>query len=269
MDIQKKRNRSRGYPAHDLKETVQMVEQVKRALGKGDHLRGIIASALKLKASSGNRRIAAMAHFGLLDLVRGKNATYRISDLANQIISPVDEKEKVCAIQAAALEPTLFREVFERFSGEDLPDLLPNVLERDFGIVHKQARDATDIFLKSMEYSGLLRGKRLGVSEEAGETHKSDTGRPSDEEHPGTEPDVLDPVVVSPSPTAPRPGETPERASILPGGYKEYQVVLDLSRLGYLRLPEPVSVADLEAVSDWIDYTKKRLQKVSPTDSAN
>jgi hypothetical protein len=59
------------------------------------------------------------------------------------------------------------------------------------------------------------------------------------------------------------------QGSTFPVGYKEFQITLDLERSAYLRLPEPVNEHDLDGVNEWIDFTKKRLQRTSPTNSGN
>lgn len=153
---QKKSSRSSGYPVFSLEDCVDAVKQVKQGLGMGFSSRDLIAKAMGYSGVTGasGTKISACVHFGLLS--RSGN-TYAVSELSNKILTPVSEDEKRGALVEAANSPSLYDKLITAYDGKALPNMLENILSREYGIIDNSAKRAAEIFKKSLEYAGLLR----------------------------------------------------------------------------------------------------------------
>jgi hypothetical protein len=124
-------------------------------LGLGAHEREQIAKALGHPAESGasNRKIGALSMYGLLD--RGSGG-YAISSLGKSLLRPLPGEEPEL-LRAAFLSVPLYQEVFERYAPEGrLPQHIPQLLERSFGIVAPSGDYAARTMIQSAKYAGLL-----------------------------------------------------------------------------------------------------------------
>lgn len=125
MDKTMKKQRSRNFPSMSLKKALERVRLLSSKEGANYTPTSI---ALKhwnysLKSSTGIRAVSALNQFGLLDdQGRGNERRIRSSKLATTILEHPDTKERKEAIKEAALRPTLYKEIWERFDG-NLPSI--------------------------------------------------------------------------------------------------------------------------------------------------
>ena len=148
--------RSRAYPAVDLRAAIQLVARQCQALGYGGHRRESIAQALGHAKPSGPaaRKIAAMAHYGLLDRRHG---FYQPTPLARQLLETSERETVRSARMKAFLNPTLFRELYDTYRPLGrIPSMLGPTLARDHGISESAQEDVASIFLESGEFAEVL-----------------------------------------------------------------------------------------------------------------
>ncbi len=150
------RERSRAYPGATLQDCVEFTKLVKKALGKGAHDRNSLAKAMGFGSVSGavSPKIAAMVHFGLLDR---DGSDYELSDFSKRITDSLDNTEFATALREAFRMPVLYREILEKFSSEgEIPSQLPVHLHRFHGITDSASHQASEIFLASGRFAGVI-----------------------------------------------------------------------------------------------------------------
>ncbi len=149
------RKRSRGYPGVNLADTISNLRVVQQGLGLGAHEREAIAKALGHPAETGasNRKIGALSLFGLLD--RGPGG-YTITNLGKSLLRPLPGEEPEL-LRSAFLSVPLYQEVFDKYGPEGrLPQHIPQLMERLFGIVAPSGDYASRTMIQSAKYAGLL-----------------------------------------------------------------------------------------------------------------
>jgi hypothetical protein len=151
-----RRERSRAYPGANLENCVAYISEIKRNLGKGVHDRDSLAKALGFDNVTGavNQKIAALAHFGLLQRNSGG---YELSPSSARITDPVNDQERREELREAFSRPTLYRDLLSKFSPEGrIPAQLATHLHRFHGITDAASSVAADIFLESGRFAGVL-----------------------------------------------------------------------------------------------------------------
>jgi len=170
----KKKARSRSYPGYGLQECVAWAESIRQQLGSGSHDRESVARALGSRGVNGAsaRKVASLAHFGLLDRV---SHGYSLSPLSDSVLKPIEDSEQRHALMTAFMNPALYREVMACYSvGEVLPRQLATILCRKHRIQDSVSADAARILLESARFSGIIdEGNRIVRSPEDGGAHPS------------------------------------------------------------------------------------------------
>ncbi len=114
-----KKHRSPNYPYVGLKEALEKTESI-RKIG-GIHPVGLTSamSEWSYKEGTTNSVLAALKAFGLVDVTgEGKQRQLKVTEVARKIL--VDHSEKADLLKKAALNPTLYAELWKQF-GPDLP----------------------------------------------------------------------------------------------------------------------------------------------------
>lgn len=148
-----KRQRSPSYPSLSLREAVDRVGLLHKAIGVHATSREMLAKGLGYSSLSGSSAttISALNKYGLID---GRGDDVRVSDRAMAILHPHSEEERRQALRDAALEPDLFRELHDRFPGDaPNPDLLMNYLVRN-KFSSDAARTAVLSYKETIEFVG-------------------------------------------------------------------------------------------------------------------
>lgn len=252
-----KRERSKAYPQFSLDDMVDALKRIHSQLGSGPYSRAAIAEGLGHSVGSGsaNSKAAALVHFGLLD--REQNA-YHLSPISRRIIHPTEEGEVAAAIADSVKVPTLFAALFERFGGKSLPQLLPNILTRDYGIIAKQSSQAAELFRRSAEYAGLLRhgvlhenlvADAVVVDETKSPTMTSEPHRANRDVRTGSHPGSDVPAQVRRNFDA-----------------MAYPIPLSGGRVCILELPRPVNERDLAKIRGWLELMADVLVESSVTE---
>lgn len=148
-----KRQRSPNYPALGLREAVDKARMLHQAVGRTEHDRETVARGMGYRSLSGASAtaVSALRKYGLLE---GRNDEIQVSDRAMAILFAHTEEERREALREAALEPTLFSELAQKFPGDRINDeLVKNYLIRNgFGV---QAADGViSAFKETLEFVG-------------------------------------------------------------------------------------------------------------------
>ncbi len=188
-----KRNRSSANPKFNLQQTVGFLEALYKALGKGPYSRQAISEALghgKLNGTS-IRKAASLAHYGLLTR---KGTAYSPSNLSDRILMPTSPEDKAKAIMEAVQQPTLYAKLIDKYKGQSLPDLLKNILAREYGINAKSSVEVADTFIESVEFAGILKSgvitatvpetTKIGNYDEEGEAEEVDDQEDDESDNP-------------------------------------------------------------------------------------
>jgi hypothetical protein len=115
-----KRVRSPNYPGLSLPEAIQRIHSLYKAQHTHAAPREIIAKGIGYNSLNGASAtaISAIGKYGFLEK---SGEGFKLSERAMSIIAPHNPAEKAEALKAAAMEPKLFADLFERF-----PPPLPN-----------------------------------------------------------------------------------------------------------------------------------------------
>lgn len=175
--------RSPSYPSMPLRDAVDAVAKIEGPYRSSPVDRENAAKLIGYSGLSGpaNSALAALAAYGLLD--RAGKGQARVTERARAILHPKNEDERKSGLRAAALEPSLFREIREHFDGLPVPpeDGVVTYLNRQ-GFNPNAIRPAAKAFLQTMAYL-----EELGATESHGdvgtvgsESDGSDEGNGSD-----------------------------------------------------------------------------------------
>ncbi len=151
-----KKIRGTAHPYVGLEQAIGLVDQLRKAVGRGPFSRDVASQGLNHKSLSGPAmgKIAALVHFGLLSR---QGNTYSVTPLADRILLPTSDEDRINAIVEAAKKPKLYKRLIDKYQNQSLPFLLDNILVREFGINEKRAKEVSKNFMKSLEYAGLLK----------------------------------------------------------------------------------------------------------------
>ena len=149
----------RRYPGLTLESAIKIVEEARsggKSISKGS-LATIGRSDAKGSTMSGafRTKIAALSHFGLIE-VEGPNIKF--TQVADNIVYPVNEQEKKAALCKSFLSPQVFKELYEKLEHNvSIPnDLIGNLAVRDLGVSPSGKDTFLKNFVRSGKYVGLL-----------------------------------------------------------------------------------------------------------------
>lgn len=159
-----KQDRSPKYPVFDLKTAVDKA-RVLYDSAKRSAIKTPVAAKLwgySEKSSAGMQAIGAAIGYGLLDVEgRGDDRRVSLSKLAMDILhQPSDSQKYRDAIKTAALNPTIFRRIWDHHNG-DLPpndDAITPDLITEYGFTDKAAKHLVGEFRDTISFAGLDSG---------------------------------------------------------------------------------------------------------------
>jgi hypothetical protein len=248
-------SRGRKVPRHNLREAIDFLKQIHVGCGRGPIDRENLAKALGHSSENGasNAKVGALTHFGLLERAGG---AYRLSELAFGIISPTLEGEEHACLAKAALNPAVYSELYAEFCGNAIPRLLPNLMQRRFGMSASIADTASRIFTESLEYGGLLRNGvvlRDTVAEARG---------PSESEEPQI------PSTTETRANAPQKSLRMQDSSVRSTTEaRQFHVPLSRGRSGVMQLPLEMTATDVERIRGWLNLMEDVL--IEPVQAAS
>ena len=226
--------RSKPYPAIPIADAVIKLKELHKKLGDSkSYHKDNFATGLGYKDAKNGaflRTVAALTQYGF---VKKDGNDYKLTDLSRKILIPTTDTAEEEAVKEAALTPAVFKQLYERYDGQELPTLLPNILVTDFGILDGAKNKVAAIFRQSMEHVNLLSGNTLGDTTQVS---------PADLEKPTTE--EADSFV----------SEFPENNnSPLQGDINKFEIVLREGAKAGIYAPYGLTPAEKEKLKGLID----------------
>lgn len=153
MNAPPKPIRSPSYPGMALRKAIEDVGKIEKIYRSSPIDRVNAAKLIGYSSLSGpaNKALAALAAYGLLD--RAGKGEARVTERARDILHADTEQLRRERVFDAAMEPSLFRELRERFTGIAVPpeDGVVTYLNRQ-GFNPNAVRPAAKAFLETMRY---------------------------------------------------------------------------------------------------------------------
>lgn len=171
------------YPRHTLERALRLPKAVIDQNAGKECTDRELANYLGIKYNGPfSMEIGSAIKYGLLE--RPNPGKVIPTALAKKIIRPQDKKDELQGYQEAALQPSEFKDVYNHYRGENIPDsqFFENALVDTFKIPQDRVAEFSSIFfdtLKKAELSEEREGKIrvidiVGSKEDSGGSHKSE-----------------------------------------------------------------------------------------------
>lgn len=154
------KERSAAYPGATIEDTLEFVAPLKKSFQKTLFTREDISAVLN-RGSTIKRDIAAAVQYGLVDRTIGEG--YKLTQLAEHILEPVSQEERMDNIAECFKKPKLYSDLIEKYKGQVLPsdDVLKVILTRQHEITSSAAPQAVEIFIQNATFAGLINKQRV------------------------------------------------------------------------------------------------------------
>ncbi len=206
------------------------------------------------------RIVAALAQYGLLEKRGG--GEYRVSEFGVSIVEPISDEELYHLKQEAALNPTLFREVYDSLlsQGGQLPTQLRSILVRSHGIAANAADSAATTLRETFEFADLP-ANSLSRTRPSGNTGSQYSHLVDD----AKEAVALEPAAMAVSSTMIDQKIAPERQSPMiaqvanEGEGQVFVVTLSGGKRAKLQLPSVITDRDLMILRRQLDVIELQI----------
>jgi hypothetical protein len=165
--------RSPNYPILTLEKSLEMVRKLYDAYQQKAVPAPLAMEAMGYSIKSGRsiQMMASLSYYQLIDAERGQieNRKVNVTNLAVTIIKHPDPKEREKAIKEAALNPSIFNKIIEKYPGQ-LPQerLLEWNLESEYEFNPKSIKDFIAVFRQTMDFAKIY--EKGIIKEESDET---------------------------------------------------------------------------------------------------
>ena len=253
------RKRSARYPRYGLKEAEKLAV-VAFKLGPRNVAQDRLAKEIGYSRMENGVYRAKRASAGYFGLVEAAGADYlSVSEGWIRALHSENENDLRVARQNAVQKPSLYKQLFEAYGNKMLPS--KERLERElqinehYGIKKDAIREAVDVFLRSVEYAGLVDDNkflRLGdVVTAAPSTEADEENKESDKDDVEAKIDEDDSSSTSALAQEQNQGDN----QIIDEDSDRIEIRLPRGRKAYLLIPAPgiLSKADKERMKGYID----------------
>lgn len=149
----KRSERSSRYPAILLDFAIDVIREARKFGRDTNDIH--IAGKGKPKGGAYIRKRASLGYYGLIE---GRGGLLRITDLAESILYPQNEEEKLSSVRTAFLTPVLFNNLYQDIE-KNVPlniDILGNIIVRKYGISPAAQQEFLSTFIKSGIFADLI-----------------------------------------------------------------------------------------------------------------
>lgn len=266
------KKRSASYPAYTLHQAEELAKVVFE-LGARNCNQDKVAQSANYSVNSGAfRSLRASANqFGLLQL--GKNSYLSVSDEWIEIFHSEDPQLLKESRRKAILQPKLYKQLLDEYSGRQLPTLerlsRELHLNQKYGILKDAAETAARIFLESANYAGLVNEKgylidpdqngyqTIGMNiKDVGDNREKEDRDIEHSQHEASEKLEKKSSAQKDSPTD----------ATFPSieGLEKYEITLINRKKAYIYVPVPLPRGEKERLKQYIDLI---LEETSLPDS--
>ena len=239
-----KRHRSPAYPAIDLAEALQRAELLRKDYGRNAvHVDMALSKwGLKPKGGTGMAMLSALIKYGLLDDEgTGGTRRVRLTPFALGILldDRPDSEERIAALKTAALTPSIYKELWDRYQGAIPADgTLRVYLRRDRGFGDEAAEDVIEGFRKTLAYAKLTESDNMSPEEEDKHSSEGDL-------------QMAPPPVITSDETPSKPSG---QASTIQQSTKTVQIPLTGAPWAMLQVPYPMSDENWEEMEKYLEF---------------
>lgn len=176
----------RTFPQVSIEECRKIADVIKLYNAGNPWAPKEIATALEMGMSNNFFYLTAGSRDYKLTIGTRDTEKIELSDLGRRLVYPKSSKEESEAIQEAFRNIDLFKDVFDYYQGENLPDIqyLKNTLKTEFGVEEQYQDDFYDLYRKNLAYlkskgelpdapAKATEGKAIGNSIILGESSNS------------------------------------------------------------------------------------------------
>ncbi|MBE9501442.1 MAG: nucleotide-binding protein [Dehalococcoidia bacterium] len=154
-----KRRPPRSFPKHTLEESVRVAQAIQDNNAGKPFNRLLLAQAIgRSPASSEFKYLLSSSYKYGLTTGTEKAELIGLTPVGVSITKPRSSPEKQDALRKAALNPDLFRQIYERYNNARLPEkaFFGNILEQDFHVAGKLAGECIDILFSNGRFVGII-----------------------------------------------------------------------------------------------------------------
>jgi hypothetical protein len=148
--------RSPSYPSHDLERAIAYARRIYDADGCAEAAKKVILQHMGFTGESGpaGTALASLRQYGLLE---GRGDKYKLTHRALDILlAPNDSQERSKALRDAALDPPIFKEIWEKYSGHLPSDQnLRYYLEKDRGFNKNAVEGVVKALRATVQFAGV------------------------------------------------------------------------------------------------------------------
>jgi hypothetical protein len=140
------------YPRYNLQETLAWAKKLVTKTHLSPQPTDVIfAGVVGAKSGTGNVRISTLKQYGLLE---GTSAAYSASDLAKRIVAAPPEEIQPLYRQAA-LQPKVFRSLFDTFHGDDVTKAKLKQRAADLQVHPEETENCVELYIATVVFAGL------------------------------------------------------------------------------------------------------------------
>lgn len=250
------RHKSPPYPAFSLEVAVDKARQFFNVQKRNPVHVDVAINTLgyKPQSSSGIRALAALIHYGLLtEQGSGDARRVLITELARKILMlPDDDSDRKEALQQAATNPKIFREIQEHYP-EELPS--DQAIGKYLTFTRSFNPDAVPALVAALRdtwgFAGLAASDT--ISEELADGKKDGNGSLVDMT------DGMFNSLSAPKPPPPTPRRESSPMSTGTSEARTYAAPLSGGRAVILQMPPDMTAADLPQVTQFLELLKNVL----------
>ncbi|HUX65048.1 hypothetical protein [Sulfuricella sp.] len=144
----------RTFPHVSIEECRKIADSIKQFNAGNPWAPKDIASTLEMGMSNNFFYLTAGSRDYKLTIGTRDTDKIELSDLGRRLVYPKSPQEESEAIQEAFRNVDLFKNVFDYYQGENLPDIqyLKNTLKTEFGVEEQYQDDFYDLYRKNLAY---------------------------------------------------------------------------------------------------------------------
>jgi len=196
-DHKKPRERSKEYPQFTQKFCIEFTETINSKLGNRFSTAEQIAKTFNKAVTSIGSHLSSCKQYDLLELKKGQG--YKPTEYFFKITRGKTEEDKRDALIQSLKSPSIYEDIIEKFSGQDIPSDLASIFYWDYSIKEGAKDAAAKIFTENLQNLNLISDEgKLTVSKSIIEDGVATPATPIVSPPVGVTPPTVIPTVTLP-----------------------------------------------------------------------